>query len=108
MATNPRPKKEPVKAQRMKPAMDPGSREKQLISLAVDLAERQLIDGTASPSVINHYLKLGSTREAVERDMMDKQSKLLSAKADAITSGKETEELTKQAIEAMRNYSSSS
>lgn len=51
------------------PAQDPVAREKQLINLAVDLAEKQLIEGTASPSVLTHYLKLASTRETVERDL---------------------------------------
>ena len=37
---------DPVKKTR--PALTPEGREKQLASLAVDLAERQLMDGTAS------------------------------------------------------------
>ena len=90
------------------PAQDPDSREKQLIALAVNLAEKQLIDGTASPSVINHYLKLGSTREAVEREILANQAKLFGAKADAIQSTQDAGESARQAIEAMRNYSSSS
>ena len=52
------------------PAQDPVAREKQLINLAVDLAEKQLIEGTASPSVLTHYLKLASTRETVEREIL--------------------------------------
>lgn len=102
-------KKQPAKEPRTnKPAIDPNAREKQLISLAVDLAEKQLIDGTASPSVINHYLKLASTRESIEREILTNQAKLYGAKADAITSGKDTEELTKNAIAAMQNYAPTS
>ena len=87
------------------PAQDPIEREAQLINLAVNLAEKQLVDGTASPSVLTHYLKLATTRESVERDILEKQAKLIAAKTDAIGQNKDTEELVKNAIAAMRHYS---
>ena len=89
------------------PAQDPVARETQLINLAVDLAEKQLIEGTASPSVLTHYLKLASTRETVEREILEKQAKLITAKTDSISQAKDTEEMVKQAIDAMRTYSDS-
>ena len=89
------------------PAQDPVAREKQLINLAVDLAEKQLIEGTASPSVLTHYLKLASTRETVEREILENQAKLITAKTDSISQAKDTEEMVKQAIDAMRTYSGS-
>ena len=89
------------------PAQDPVAPEKQLINLAVDLAEKQLIEGTASPSVLTHYLKLASTRETVEREILEKQAKLITAKTDSISQAKDTEEMVKQAIDAMRTYSGS-
>lgn len=89
------------------PAQDPVAREKQLINLAVDLAEKQLIEGTASPSVVTHYLKLASTRETLEREILEKQAELIKAKADSISQAKDTEEMVKQAIDAMRTYSGS-
>lgn len=49
------------------PALSPDQKENELISLAVDLAERQLREGTASSQVIAHYLKLGSSRERLEK-----------------------------------------
>lgn len=87
------------------PALDPVAREKQLINLAVDLAEKQLRDGTAPASVINHYIKLASTRESIEREILEKQAQLITAKADAINHSRESENTAKEAIEAMRNYS---
>jgi hypothetical protein len=87
-----------------RPASTPEAREQQLVNLAVELAERQLRDGTASPSVINHYLKIGSTREAIERQMLEKQAKLIEAKAQSIGESKDAEKLAKAAIEAMKNY----
>lgn len=92
------------KQAKRKPATDPVAREKQLINLAVDLAEKQLTDGSAAASVINHYLKLASTRESIERDILEKQSELMTAKAEAIHSSKESKQIAQEAIEAMRNY----
>jgi hypothetical protein len=91
-----------------KPATTPEGREKQLIALAENLAEKQLRDGTASPSVINHYLKMASSREHLEREMMEKQSKLIDAKVQAIVKDKEQEMLAKAALDAMKNYTSGS
>lgn len=91
----------------LKPANDPQSREKQLVNLAVNLAERQLIDGTASPSVINHYLKIGSTREVLEREILEKQAILTGAKADEIKSGKDKADSAAAAVEAIKMYSNS-
>lgn len=86
-------------------ARSPEEREKQMINLAVDLAEKQLRDGTAAPSVINHYLKLASRRETIEREILEKQKLLLEAKTGAIDSNKNTEKLYAEALEAMRQYS---
>lgn len=91
-----------------KPATTPEAREQQLVSLAVNLAEKQLRDGTAAPSVINHFLKIASTRESIEREMLEKQSKLIEAKAQNIAKDREAEDLAKAAIEAMKNYNSGS
>ena len=76
-----------------------------MISLAVDLAERQLQEGTASSQVITHYLKLGSMRERLEREKLEEENKLLKAKTAQIQSMKRVEELYEEAIKAMRNYS---
>ena len=65
---------------KIRPALTPESRENQLISLAVDLAERQLQEGTASSQVITHYLKLGSTRERQEKEKLEEEIKLLRAR----------------------------
>lgn len=92
-------------AKPIRPALTPEARENQLISLAVDLAERQLQDGTASSQVITHYLKLGSTKERIEKEILVKQKELITAKTEALQSAKRIEELYSQAIVAMRRYS---
>lgn len=76
-----------------------------MISMAMDLAEKQLLDGTASAQVISHYLKLGSTRERMEQERLVKENELLTAKVEMLASAKRVEELYEQALNAMRNYS---
>lgn len=88
-----------------KPAMSPEARDNQLIGLAVDLAEQQLREGTASSQVITHYLKLGTAKEKLELQMAEEQVKLLQAKTEAIQSQKRIEELYADALNAMRGYS---
>lgn len=90
---------------RRPPAMTPEARENQMIALAVDLAEKQLSEGTASSQVISHYLKLGSTKERIEKEILMEQKKLITAKTEAIQSAKRVEELYKEALSAMRSYS---
>lgn len=92
---------------RRPPATTPIGREQQLVALAVDLAERQLIEGNASAQVINHYLKLGSSREHLEQERLKKENELLQAKKDAMESAQRVEALMTEAIEAFKSYSPS-
>jgi hypothetical protein len=96
----------PAKPKRA-PAKTLEARENQLISLAVDLAEKQLSEGSASAQVITHYLKLGSTKERTEKEILEKQCELLSAKTEALKSAKTVEELYSNALDAMRRYTGS-
>lgn len=79
-------------------------REKEVVSLAVDLAEQQLRDGTASPSVITHYLKLGTVSYQLELEKLRHENELLQAKTDNIRSLGRMEELYAEAIESLRRY----
>lgn len=92
-------------SKKIRPALTPEARENQLIYLATDLAEQQLRDGTASSQVITHYLKLGSTKERIEKEILEKQKELITAKTEALQSAKRIEELYANAISAMRKYS---
>ena len=75
-----------------------------MISLAIDLAEKQLLEGTASSSVITHYLKLGTTRERLEKEKLQKENELLRAKTEVLESTKRVEELYTNALNAMKIY----
>jgi len=89
---------------RMRPARTAEAREQQMIALAVDLAEKQLMEGTASSQVITHYLKLATTREQMEKKELEEKIKLLEAKTEAIKASKEYEERFSKVVEAMRSY----
>ena len=86
------------------PSKTPEGRENQMIALAVDLAEKQLREGTASSQVITHYLKLATTREKMEKDILEKQLALIEAKTENLKSAKRIEELYTEAMQAMKEY----
>ena len=88
-----------------RPALTPEARENQMIALAVNLAEKQLQEGTASSQVITHFLKLGSTKERLEKEKLEEENKLLRAKTENLKSAKKVEELYSEALNAMRRYS---
>jgi len=79
-----------------------------MIVAAVNLAEKQILDGTASAQVITHFLKLGSTRERLEQERLRRENILLESRANAIESAARVEELMKDAINAFRGYSGQS
>lgn len=87
-----------------RPATTDENRENQLVSLAIDLAEKQLSEGTAAAQVITHYLKLGSTREKLEQERLARENELLGARVDTLASAKKVEELYAAALDAMRSY----
>jgi hypothetical protein len=95
-------------ARRSAPALTPEARENQLIARAVDLAEQQLIDGTASSQVITHFLKLGSVKAQVELEKLKSENELLKAKTESLQSMKNIESLYANAMSAMRSYGASS
>lgn len=80
------------------------TREQQMIGYAVDLAERQLREGTASPMIISHYLKLGSTREAAEQERIRYQNELYRVKAEAIQEREHLDLIFREAMQAMSVY----
>lgn len=80
------------------------AQENRMIALAINLAEQQLIDGTASAQVITHYLKLGSSKEKLEKEIMEKQKDMIEAKTKSLQATQHSEELYAEALKAMREY----
>lgn len=90
---------------RPRPALSPEARERQIANLAMDLAEQQILDGTASSQVITHFLKAVSTKERIEMEIKEKEKELITAKTEALQAQKRSEELFKEAIAAFKRYS---
>lgn len=90
---------------KMRPALTPEANEQQMISLAMDLAKKRLIEGTASSQEVTHFLKLGSMRNQLEMARLEEENKLLKAKTKAYEDQGEYKQLVADAIKAMRNYS---
>ena len=89
---------------RRKPAQTVEDRENELVKSATDLAAQQLLDGTASPSVITHFLRLGSVREQLERRKLMKENELMDVKMAAIEASERREQEYSEAINALRRY----
>lgn len=88
----------------MRPALTPEARESQLASLAHDLAEKQLRDGTASAQVITYYLRKGSREDRLKIEKLEEENRLLRAKTKAIDNEGEYKKLVEDAINAIRGY----
>ena len=87
------------------PALTPEAAEAQMISLAMDCAKQQLIDGTASSQVITHFLKLGTQKHKAEMEKMRLETELVRARTESIKANAKSEEMFKEAMEAMKRYS---
>ena len=87
-----------------RPAISPEARMSQLVGLAVDCAEQQLRDGTASSQVITHFLKYATKEKELEMQILEKQKDLISAKTEAIQAQKRSDEMFAEAIRAIRGY----
>ena len=107
-----RPKKKPEQSKlepsTIRPAISPEIREQRMIDLALDRAEQQLRDGTASAQVITHFLKLATEKERLEREKLESEAALKRAQVEAIKAEKESSELYAEAIAAMKLYSGNS
>lgn len=92
---------------KMRPALDPDVREQQMVAYAVDLAERQLLEGTASSQVMTEYLKRGSPKALLEIEKLKREIQLLEAKEKALKDSQHTEEIYTKAMDAFKMYSGS-
>ena len=89
---------------KIRPALTPEAEENQCIHLAMQRAKEQLMDGTASSQVIVHFLKIGSSKEKIEKEILERQKELITAKTDQIHSTKQTGDLYADAARALSTY----
>lgn len=87
-----------------RPALSPEARENQLIALAIDVVEERLRNGTASSQETTHFLRLGTTKARLEKEILEEQKKLITAKTKAIESQEEIKEMYEGALRALRTY----
>ena len=92
------------KSREFAPAISPEARESQISSLAYDLVEQRIRDGTATSQETTYFLKLGSPQAKLEAIKKKKEIELLEAKTEAIKAEKRMEEVYLEAINAMRLY----
>lgn len=84
---------------------DPDARENYMINLAMNCVEQQMLEGKASPSVLVHYLKLGTKRAEIELEKMNMEKDMIRAKTEKLDAEKNNGELYANAIKAMGLYS---
>lgn len=89
---------------RLRPALTPEARESQLISLAYDLVEARLLEGTATSQETTYFLKLASSKTKLENEKLMEENKLLRAKTEAIQSEKKNEEFYAKVLSALKKY----
>lgn len=94
----------PLDAGRCKPVHSVEARESQLVSLAMDLAERRLREGTASSAEVVEIMRWGSKRSKLEQELNETKIELMKAKKEALESTKRIEELFDEAMHQFRRY----
>lgn len=89
---------------RRRPPSSPEEAENLLIAAAVNLAHKQIREGTATSQVITHFLKLASSREKLEQRKLEQDIGYTQAKIEAMAAANRIESLYDNAIRAMRAY----
>lgn len=87
-----------------RPPITEEAREQLNVALAMDLAEKQLREGTASSQVITHFLKIGSIKEHYEQQLLQMNIELAKAKTDLLKAQQQGEEKFNAALEAFKRY----
>ena len=93
------------KQRRDRPALSPEDREQQLIAKAERLAEQKLEDGTASPQIIVHYLRLATERERLDREALRTDVELKKAKIESLQLASEIKTMYEDAMTMFKRYS---
>lgn len=90
--------------QSLPPALTVEGRENQLIAAAYDLAERRILEGTASSQELTYFLKLGSSKTKLENEKLREEVTHLRAKTESLQAQVNNEALLDRALKAFRSY----
>jgi hypothetical protein len=93
---------------RRSPAKTPEERESMLVSMAMERAEQQIADGTASSQLLTHFVKLGSSREQLEQERLRNENEVLRKKVETMEAAVDVKNLMEEALQAFRGYSGKS
>lgn len=88
----------------IRPDFTAAARERRLVGLAYDEAERRLKDGSASSEMICHFLRVGSSKEYLDQQLMQGKIELQQAKTEMYKAQQKSEEMFAAAISAMKSY----
>ena len=86
------------------PAMSLEGRDAQMASLAYDVVEQRMRDGTATSQETTYFLKLANKNQALEKIKLEKQIELLEAKTEQIKAAKRMDEVYMDAIAHFKIY----
>ena len=87
------------------PATTIEGRNNQLIAHAFDLAERRLLEGTASAQEVVHFLRLGAAEQRLKEEKLRNENLVLAARTEEMKQRTSGEELMQKALQAFRGYS---
>lgn len=96
--------KETKKKSKLPPALTTEGREAQLINLAMNQAQRQLEEGTASSQVLTFFLKLGVSLAQLEKKRLEADIAMRTEKAETLKSQRNSEHLLQEALKAFTEY----
>ena len=98
------PKGKPEEELSPVPARTEREEEKRAGGYAMDLAIKQLREGTASSQIIVHFLKINSQKEQAELEKTWHEIELLKAKKKAVEAGEEQDKKYEEVIKAISSY----
>lgn len=90
------------------PELTPQAREDQLIAMAYNEVERRISEGIATGPELVHFLRMGSMKGRLEKELLEQETRLARAKIEQINTQKDLKELYTGAIEALKSYRSDS
>lgn len=86
-------------------ARNPEARMNQLVSLAVDLVEQRLLNGTATSQETTTIIRYGTSQSKLEQELTEERINLMKAKRESIEAAKRSDEMYGQVLTAIREYS---
>lgn len=93
-----------IQSEASRPDFTAAARERRLVGLAYDEAERRLKDGSASSEMICHFLRVGSSKEYLDQQLMAGKIELQQAKTEMYKAQQKSEEMFAKAILAIKSY----